>query len=94
MIAIKKCHLYLFSQYSHYQTIILAIFSWQSPIRSVSSQRQQASFFVRGACFVFTLILLLLLVIYVFAQRPRRDCGTTFRQHFEVQELKVFFQGL
>ena len=54
---------------------------------------QQASFFVRGACFVFSLILLLLLVIYVFAQRPRRDCGTTFRQHFEVQELNGIFSG-
>ena len=25
----------------------------------------------------------------MWAQRPRRDCGTTFRQHFEVQELCV-----
>lgn len=49
----------------------------------------EASFFVRGACFVFTLLLLLLVVVYVFAQRPRRDCGSTFRQHFEVQELCV-----
>eukprot|EP00434_Breviolum_minutum_P012448 symbB.v1.2.010967.t1/scaffold727.1/size198231/12 len=49
----------------------------------------EASVFVRGACFAFSLVLVLLLVSYAWAQRPRRDCGTTFRQHFEVQELCV-----
>eukprot|EP00438_Fugacium_kawagutii_P006660 Skav225699 [mRNA] locus=scaffold1817:180887:195430:+ [translate_table: standard] len=44
----------------------------------------QVSFFMRGACFAFSLVLLVLLVSYTWAQRPRRDCGTTFRQHFEV----------
>lgn len=34
------------------------------------------------------LVLVLLLVSYAWAQRPRRDCGTTFRQHFEVQETR------
>ncbi|CAK9080676.1 unnamed protein product [Durusdinium trenchii] len=51
--------------------------------------RMQASFFVRGACLVFSILLLILLVSYCWAQRPRRDCGTTFRQHFDVQELCV-----
>lgn len=36
------------------------------------------------------LVLLVLLVSYTWAQRPRRDCGTTFRQHFEVQARRVF----
>ena len=31
-------------------------------------------------------LLLVLLLSYAWAQRPRRDCGTTFRQHFDVKE--------
>ena len=30
-------------------------------------------------------VLVLLALLYCWAQRPRRDCGTSFRQHFEIQ---------
>ena len=32
------------------------------------------------------MLVLVLLLSYTWAQRPRRDCGTTFRQHFEVKD--------
>ncbi|CAE6940013.1 unnamed protein product [Symbiodinium natans] len=51
--------------------------------------RVEASMFSRGLLLIFSILVLVLLLSYAWAQRPRRDCGTTFRQHFEVKELCV-----
>eukprot|EP00928_Gymnodinium_smaydae_P094453 TRINITY_DN7936_c0_g4_i1.p1 TRINITY_DN7936_c0_g4~~TRINITY_DN7936_c0_g4_i1.p1 ORF type:complete len:1476 (+),score=153.04 TRINITY_DN7936_c0_g4_i1:165-4592(+) len=44
---------------------------------------------LRLVAFLITLIVLVIFVCYAWAQRPRRDCGSSFRQHFEIGELCV-----
>jgi len=51
--------------------------------------RVEASMVSRGLLLIFSILVLVLLLSYAWAQRPRRDCGTTFRQHFEVKELCI-----
>ncbi|CAJ1429126.1 unnamed protein product, partial [Effrenium voratum] len=51
--------------------------------------RLRASILMRISVIVFSVVLVLLALLYCWAQRPRRDCGTSFRQHFEIQEMCV-----
>ena len=73
--------------YKRHNTISLDIIYRHMYIRTVlrgpqSLKNSLVNILTRG------LVLVLLLVSYAWAQRPRRDCGTTFRQHFEVQETR------
>lgn len=55
-------------------------------VQGSSSLRLQSAIELRG--FVTMVILLMpVFCAYLYAQRPRRDCGSTFRQHFEVSSL-------
>ncbi|CAE7774075.1 unnamed protein product [Symbiodinium sp. CCMP2592] len=62
---------------------VLVITFWTSVLRV------EASMISLGLLLIFSMLVLILLLSYAWAQRPRRDCGTTVRQHFKVKELCV-----
>lgn len=41
----------------------------------------------RSACIVTGVVALLLLALYLYSNRPRPDCGSSYRQHFAVNDL-------
>lgn len=62
--------------------VLFNMTSHKVPLEMLLSQKN-----IRWPATILCILVVVLVVLFLYSKRPRKDCGSTFRQHFEVQDM-------